>query len=394
MLVIIIAISILYFTIMYRYLDNHPDVLEGYKSKSSVIKFGVDRKYDNEHHFLLQLTDNQARAKIIETGTQEEALMALEKGQIEFAPIYEKIILDATKSRNYFRYKPISDITMISTLYDANVNILSVDNYPLLDISDIAHPDLRGKLFMDVGAPQSVHHTTCLDILGALNIPIDNHITLVHHEDVDVLRKWGKTIDIVFRVSSHPDPFIKKLTEAHKCHFLTIRKLNSGDLYQNTLKESDFFESNPVYKKGINDLDDLYPRYYPHLSIINWNLHYMPTLSIELVMICRQGADPEHVYQLVKKIHQNYREYWKFPYFTKRDELALTHSRTNIPVHPGAARFFREKRYYTTGPKSHCIYFEHGCPEKKPNVFTLKEKPILQQRTDNYLDEYVQAYGK
>lgn len=103
----------------------------------------------------------------------------------------------------------------------------------------------------------------------------------------------------------------------------------------------------PVYGKDINKMIQENP-YYAYTIIPKGMYHGMDkdvkTIGVKATFVTKEDMDEEVVYQAVKSVFDNFDNFKTLhPVFGILDPQRLVHEGNTAPLHPGAARYFKEK---------------------------------------------------
>ena len=153
-------------------------------------------------------------------------------------------------------------------------------------------------------------------------------------------------IDGICILTSNKNPYIINL-----CKFKAVKFI--GIEYDRT--KSDILKSfiNPIYYK------DFDPRVF---FTTNYMSNKIITISSRSILIARQNINEEYIYSLIKIIYENIdsirSEIDKYLYNDYRnnklvDSLIKEHlsfANKNMLIHPGANKFYKEKKYITDNP--------------------------------------------
>lgn len=325
-----------------------------------------------------------------------DAIKQVNSRKLDFAIVLEDVLYDAINSINMFKGMKLENLRHVATLYSGNVNIICPNDLPVSDLSDIIR--LNRKLNISVGQKQSQHHICAMKILRYLELEGRiNYVYSASEDDIVDLYRKGK-VDIVWQVSEHPSTLIKKTSNAVLSHFVNMIALNNGDLYKNTLSETEFYESHESYQKALHDLDDLIPRVYPKLTVQDRNQLYAPTIKSNYVLITHDHTPDRNVSGFLNTII----EYIKKPpvtrlYFLKSITTAgLSHNKLRIEYHPAAAAIYRKMNFTSDDKNSHCTFYADGqCPSKVPDVFTqtVKQRNI-DEGVSSFADKFAATNGQ
>ena len=206
----------------------------------------------------------------------------------------------------------IDSFSVVGALYMEQVQIVTMNP----DIKTVA--DLKGKN-VSIGALGSGVYFNAIDVLGVYGMTEDD-INPVYQSFGDSAEslKDGK-IDAAFIVSGAPTTAITDLS-------------TSGDVYLVSIEED-----------KIAELIELSPYYSP--NTIAADTYGMPedaqTVAIAAVVLVRDDVSEDAVYTFTKTVFDNMDQLQH----GKAAELSLefASSITDVPYHPGAAKYFAEQ---------------------------------------------------
>ena len=259
-----------------------------------------------------QLTDVASSA--LETTGSGFNLQAVEEGRAELAFSRADVAYLALQQGTQGRPQPYRNVRAMGVLYVNAVQLVTLRSSNIREVDD-----LRSRR-VGVGAPDSGTELAARIILteGALH----DHIVAepLTFEEV-VLRLQSQAIDAGFLVSGYPVPALTSLNAN-----LGIRLIPIGAALAARIRNS-----SPFYRPILIP-DGTYPEQGGDIA----------TVGVENLLVCRSDLPDELVYQLTRL------------FFESLPRLAEAHAAAAsidpdqaaaapIPLHPGAARFFRER---------------------------------------------------
>jgi len=148
--------------------------------------------------------------------------------------------------------------------------ILCPNNIGLRDLSDIEFYSC------DIRIGLRSTSTKAKEVLKHILTKIPNaKPKIIYLEDKDIASGYGNMYDIYVDMLTHPDTYIKELTERLPSHILYINTINNGD-YFITLSEKPFYDKYN-YSKHLTDTLKI-RRYYPYLTLLSKDI-YIPTIQ-------------------------------------------------------------------------------------------------------------------
>ena len=207
---------------------------------------------------------------------------------------------------------PVTNFSTVAALYMEQVQIVTLNP----DIKTVA--DLEGRN-VSIGANGSGVYFNALDILGAYDLT-EEDITPQYQDfatSVDSL-KDGK-IDAAFIVSGAPTTAVVDLASGNDVYLVSLDDEHIDKL----------IASSPYYSKNVIAAD------------VYGTPEDCTTVAVGAVVIAGNDVSEDAVYDFVSTVFENIGELGH----AKQDELSLefASSVTNVPYHPGAAKYFAEK---------------------------------------------------
>jgi TRAP transporter TAXI family solute receptor len=243
----------------------------------------------------------------IEEKSGMEAITAVQDGTGDFALVYADM--------TYLAFAGQLDTPPFTRLR----GVAALNVYPILlfvrgdsAIHDLQ--DLKG-LRVNVGPRRGVPALTSQILLDALHIPV----TRSHDTARDAFQKLvDGSIDAVFVVTTYPQlrlpPAIRDATRIVSFSMETADRIRRGHPFLRTM----------VIPRGVTGGDPIL------------------TVGADQLLVAREGLDPETVYQFMKIFLES------LPRLSLLEEPLQdvnveNAAATPIPLHPGAARYFREQ---------------------------------------------------
>ena len=200
--------------------------------------------------------------KIIYMSDDNTLIKKLQDKTIDFA-----ILLSESITHNHEFY-------FIAALSYAYINILCTDDSGIINMSDI-----KDNIIINVHSKDSIHHKSCVRIIHYLHL--DKYVSYVFD---------NTKAEMYYYITSTPSNYIRRLTDSKRMHFVSIDKLNSGNIYYNTEPENNFYNTYKQYEKGLLDVTKLFI-YYPNITIIDKNKLYVNTLKMQYILVSGQEID-------------------------------------------------------------------------------------------------------
>ena len=239
----------------------------------------------------------------------------LDAGAAQLAFCQSDVMSYAYKGTSIFEETgAVGSFSVVAALYMEQVQIVTMNP----DIKSVA--DLKGKA-VSIGAVGSGVYFNALDILGAYDMTEDDiDAQYLNFADSADGLKDGK-IDAAFIVAGAPTTAITDLA-------------TGGDVYLVSLDEehlAGLLESSPYYSKNVIAKDV----YGTDEDII--------TVAVGAVVIARDDVSEDAVYGFVSSIFDNLDEVTAAHAKGAECSIDFASSITDVPYHPGAAKYFAEQ---------------------------------------------------
>lgn len=258
-------------------------------------------------------TDTSVTA-VVSAGSQDNIEM-MDLGSYQLGFVQSDVMSYAYNGTNLFAEAgAINDFSTVAALYLEQVQIVTLNP----DIKTVA--DLRGKT-VSIGSSGSGVYYNALDILGAYGIS-ESDIRPTYQsfgDSVDALQD-GK-IDAAFVVAGAPTVAVSTLASTHKVYLVSIDE------------------------EHINALLETSPYYTPYTikASVYGTDQDCQTVAVAAVVIANNTVSDDAVYDFVSTVFNDKAEIAKSHDKGNELDLAFASSITNVPYHPGAARYFAEQ---------------------------------------------------
>ena len=259
-----------------------------------------------------QVTDKTSTSvtAVVSKGSQAN-VEDIHAGAAQLAFVQSDVMSYAYNGQNLFTDK-IDDFSVVAALYMEQVQIVTLDS----SIKTVA--DLKGKT-VSIGAKGSGVYFNALDILGAYGLTeSDIKAEYLDFGDSADSLKDGK-IDAAFVVAGAPTPSIQDLGTGKQVYLVSLDKEHIDSL----------IASSPYYKE------------YTIAKDVYGTPEDVTTVAVAAVVIARNDVSEAAIYNFVSAIFDNIDDIGH----AKKAELSLdfASSITDVPYHPGAAKYFAEK---------------------------------------------------
>ncbi|TDG00371.1 TAXI family TRAP transporter solute-binding subunit [Paenibacillus piri] len=253
-------------------------------------------------------------ASVLTTGGSVENMSLIEAGKVDMAFAMSDAVTFAYEGAE--GVKKMENLQAMAGLYLNYVQIIALKGSPVHSISD-----LKGKR-VSVGAPESGVEMNARLLLGALGITYQDIKPeyLSYTEAVEQLK--NQKIDAAFFTSGLPNPTVTDLAITKPVSIVPIPIEEMEKLK----------ETYPFFR--ISEIPaDTYQNEVP-----------IPTAAILNVMLVNNDLDEDLVYKLTREFFDSL-EFLRDAHKAAQS-IDLEEARQNlpIPVHPGAAKFYKEIR--------------------------------------------------
>ena len=258
-------------------------------------------------------TDTKVTA-VVSAGSQDNIEM-MDMGSYQLGFVQSDVMSYAYNGTNLFAETgAITDFSTVAALYLEQVQIVTLDPA----IKTVA--DLRGKT-VSIGSSGSGVYYNALDILGAYGIT-ESDITPTYQsfgDSVDALQD-GK-IDAAFVVAGAPTVAVSTLASTHKVRLVSI----DDEHIEALLAASPYYTPYTIEASVYGTDEDC------------------QTVAVAAVVIANNTVSDDAVYDFVSTVFNDKAEIAKSHDKGNELDLAFASSMTNVPYHPGAAKFFAEQ---------------------------------------------------
>ena len=208
----------------------------------------------------------------------------------------------------------VTTFSVVAAMYLEQVQIVTLDP----SIKSVA--DLAGKR-VSIGATGSGVYYNAMDILGAYGLTEADIIPAFYNfsETIEALRDGQ--IDVGFVVAGAPTNAVTSLTTTNDVYLVSLDDEHISAL----VASSPYYAKNTIGFEVYGTLEDVI------------------TVGISAVVIASDSASEDDVYNFISSIFNNLGtlEHDK----TKEVSLDFAASVTDVPYHPGAARYFSERGF-------------------------------------------------
>lgn len=245
-----------------------------------------------------------------------ENLRLLSMDQIDMGLVQNSDAYNAFNGISFFKDKSIKNIRGIAVLYPQPIQIIVH-----ADSKINSFYDLKGKR-VGVGAPGSGEETTFRRLMAVYNMTyndIDEKLISLAEQSAQFK---DRHIDAMWYVSGIPASGILDVASV-----LSIRMIPVSGKERDALIKSDPYFIKSTVKKGV----------YPGMTCD------IETIASPAYLICLQKLKEDDVYRITKAIFDNQKDIASAHKQGENIRLETALDGSTIPLHPGAARFYKEK---------------------------------------------------
>ena len=258
-----------------------------------------------------EYTDTQVT--VISSNGSQANIEALLAGDADIAFVQSDVMAYGYNGTRLFAETgAVTNFSTVAAMYLEQVQLVTLD--PSIRSVD----DLAGKR-VSIGATGSGVYYNAMDILGVYGLTEEDIIPSFYgfSETIEALRD-GR-IDAGFVVAGAPTNAVASLAATNEVYLVSL-----DDEHINALVDaSPYYAKNTIGSEVYGTLEDV------------------TTVGISAVVIARDSASEEDIYNFISAVFDNLNiiDHNK----TKEVSLDFAASVTDVPYHPGAARYFRER---------------------------------------------------
>lgn len=241
------------------------------------------------------------------------------KKDFDFGLAQANFLYGALNGEWLWENAPQKDLRAVMALYTENLTLLAAADSGIVEPSD-----LKGKR-VNVGAPGSSDEQTSVPVLEFLGINLETDAAVSHFPTHIASEKiQSRHIDAYFYTVGHPNLSVIEAASGK-------RKIKIVPFSQEFIA---FLEEHWSYLTS-SEID---VRYYENLK----NDSSVATIGLKAILFTHADVDEESVYRVVKQVAENFdlfrRQHPVLADLTVKDLV----TKTVLPLHPGAERYFKE----------------------------------------------------
>lgn len=286
-------------------------------SKIRFVTGGESGTYYAYGTVLAQYATNNAGVEVnaLSGNGSQANVQDLQDGNAEIAFCQSDVLAYAFEGTNLFEGKAYKDFSIVGTLYQEQVQIVTCDP----NIKTVA--DLAGKT-VSIGAAGSGVYFNALDILGAYGMTeADINPVLQDFAGSADSLKDGK-IDAAFIVAGAPTTAITDLSTTKQAYLVSL-------------------DAEHIAK--LRETSDYYAEAVIPAGTYNGQAEDVVTVSVGAVIIANDSVDETTIYNFTKSLFEgaekNADAHAKYQELSMEEAAAVT----SVPYHPGAAKYYAEQ---------------------------------------------------
>ena len=258
-------------------------------------------------------TDTQVT--VISSNGSQANIDALRAGDADIAFVQSDVMVYGYNGTRFFAETgAVTTFSTVAAMYMEQVQIVTLDP----SIKSVA--DLAGKR-VSIGAIGSGVNYNAIDILGVYGLTENDIIPAFYNFSETIEALQDGQIDAGFVVAGTPTNAVTSLTATNDAYLVSL-----DDEHINALiASSPYYAKNTIGSEVYGTPEDVI------------------TVGISAVVVASDSASDEDVYNFISAVFNNLDaiEHNK----TKEVSLDFAASVTDVPYHPGAARYFSEKGF-------------------------------------------------
>jgi TRAP transporter TAXI family solute receptor len=262
--------------------------------------------------------DHGLRCTVESTGGSVANIQALLSGDLDFGVIQSDALYAATKGVRAFEGKPQTSLRAVFSLHPEPLTLVVRKESNIRTLAD-----LRGKR-VNVGNPGSGTRVSVDELLSVTGIKLgDLGVVSELNADEHGAALCANRIDAFFYVVGHPSANVQDPMTACGARLVSITGAGVDRL----------LGANPYYSQAT-----IPARTYPSQD------QRFDTYGMLATMVTTAARSDEEVYVLTRSVFENLDEFRKLhPAFAFLSSDKMRQAGLVAPLHPGAARYFREK---------------------------------------------------
>ncbi len=249
------------------------------------------------------------------TGASVENMNLIAAGDVDLALVQNDIAHYAYNGTEFFK-KKIENVRAIARLYPETIHVVAPAESELMTIRDFKDHDVS------VGAPGSGNEANARQIFSAFGLEYTDfkpHF-LSYAETADHFK--DRMLDAFIYTTGAPNSSIQDISTLHKIKFINIY----GKMREQLMAKYPFFAV------------EVMPA-----NTYNGQTEPVETVAVQAIIVANADLSEEAVYNITKALFENLDEVGESHHKGKSIKLEKALDGITIPIHPGAAKYYKEK---------------------------------------------------
>ena len=256
-------------------------------------------------------TDTQVT--VISSNGSQANIEALKAGEANIAFVQSDVMAYGYKGTRLFEETgAVTNFSTVAAMYIEQVQIVTLDP----SIKSVA--DLAGRR-VSIGAVGSGVYYNAMDILGVYDLTEDDIVVSFYNFSETIKALQDGEIDAGFVVAGVPTNAVASLAITNEAYLVSL----DDEHIRALVAASPYYAKNTIGSEVYGTAEDV------------------TTVGISAVVIASDSASENDVYNFISAVFNNLDTITHDK--TKELSLDFAISVTDVPYHPGAARFFRER---------------------------------------------------
>lgn len=292
--------------------DNFKTRLQMGTGSPGGVYFPLGTQYANLLSDKINVQELQITA--IETGASVENIAKINKGDIQLGLAQSNTANSAINSQGEFKDASIDNLGFIGSLYPEALHVITLESSDVESIED-----LKGKK-VAIGPPGSGSQEASRSLLAAYGIEEGEYTALQEGFDDAKRKLQNGNVDVVIEVMGVPYGGLQQIEAAREIKLLPI-----GDDALKTLQDETDSEPYEITKEAYDFIEEP-----------------VQTVSVFATMLASPTQVSEDLgYEITKGIYE-YADELTLPQQTVINTKNALLGRGDVPLHPGAKKYFDE----------------------------------------------------
>lgn len=259
------------------------------------------------------------RCAVESTGGSVYNLNAIRNGEMELGIVQSDWQYHALNgTANFKQTGPFPELRTVFSIHSEGFTVIVRRNSKIKTLRD-----LKGKR-VNVGSPGSGQRATMEVVMDAFGWTMKDFAAATEFKPAEQTQALCENkVDATIYIVGHPNGAIQEATTACDTVILEV----AGPEIDKLLAENSYYALT-IIPGGLYDR----------------NSEDIRTFGIKATLVTSEAVSADAIYETVKAVFDNFEEFRNLhPAFTYLDPKQLPMSGNSAPLHPGAARYFKEK---------------------------------------------------